>query len=224
MPVTIIARKDAKRDGGNPTLLYGYGGYGISMSPYFSSMLRLWLDYGGVYAVANVRGGGEFGEPWHVAGKLIKKQNVFDDFAASLQMLVDRGYTRPDKASIMGGSNGGLLMGAVLTQHPQMMRAVVSQVGIYDALRWETQANGEFNVTEFGSVKDPAQFRALYAYSPLNNVEGRHRVSGGAVHHGRHRRSRFAVRIAQDGGATAGRDIVGSPDPAAHRGGRRGTA
>jgi prolyl oligopeptidase len=171
IPVTVISRKGAPRDGSNPTLLYGYGGYGISMTPYFSSMLRLWLDYGGVYAVANVRGGGEFGEPWHLAGNLTKKQNVFDDFAASLQMLIDRRYTRPDKAAIMGGSNGGLMMGAVLTQHPQMMRAVVSQVGIYDALRWETQPNGEFNVTEFGSVKDPAQFRALYAYSPLVNVK-----------------------------------------------------
>jgi prolyl oligopeptidase len=171
VPVTIVSRKDAPRDGSNPTLLYGYGGYGLSMTPYFSSMLRLWLDYGGVYAVANVRGGGEFGEPWHLAGNLTKKQNVFDDFAASLQMLIDRRYTRPDKAAIMGGSNGGLLMGATLTQHPLMMRAVVSQVGIYDSLRWETQPNGEFNVTEFGSIKDPAQFRALYAYSPLINVK-----------------------------------------------------
>jgi prolyl oligopeptidase len=171
VPVNIISRKGVALNGNNPTLLYGYGGYGISMTPYFSAMLRLWLDYGGVYAVANVRGGGEFGEPWHLAGNLTKKQNVFDDFAASLKMLIDRGYTRPDKAAIMGGSNGGLLMGATLTQHPQMMHAVVSQVGIYDALRWETQPNGEFNVTEFGSVKDPAQFRALYAYSPLVNVK-----------------------------------------------------
>ena len=171
VPMTIISRKGAPRDGSNPTLLYGYGGYGVSMTPYFSSMLRLWLDYGGVYTVANVRGGGEFGEPWHLAGNLTKKQNVFDDFAASLQMLIDRHYTRPDKVAIMGGSNGGLTMGATLTQHPQMMRAVVSQVGIYDALRWETQPNGEFNVTEYGSVKDPAQFKALYAYSPRVNVK-----------------------------------------------------
>lgn len=171
IPVSIIARRDARRDGNNPTILYGYGGYGISMTPYFSTMMRLWLDYGGVYAIANVRGGGEFGEPWHLAGNLTKKQNVFDDFAASLKMLIDRGYTRTDKVAIMGGSNGGLLMGATLTQHPQMMRAVVSQVGLYDALRWETQPNGEFNVTEFGSTKDPAQFRALHAYSPLINVK-----------------------------------------------------
>jgi prolyl oligopeptidase len=171
VPVVIVSRKGVALDGSNPTLLYGYGGYGISMTPYFSSLTRLWLDYGGVYAVASTRGGGEFGEPWHLAGNLTRKQNVFDDFAASLKLLIDRGYTRPDKAAIMGGSNGGMLMGATLTQHPQMMRAVVSEVGFYDALRWETQANGEFNITEFGTVKDPDQFRALYAYSPFARVK-----------------------------------------------------
>jgi prolyl oligopeptidase len=170
VPMTIIYRKGMRRDGSNPTLLYGYGGYGLSMSPYFSPLRRLWLDYGGIYAVANVRGGGEYGEPWHLAGNLTKKQNVFDDFAACLQLLITRGYTRPDKAAIMGGSNGGLLMGATLVQHPELLRAVVSEVGIYDALRWELQPNGEFNVTEFGSVKDPDQFRALYAYSPYANA------------------------------------------------------
>jgi prolyl oligopeptidase len=170
VPVTIITRKGTPRDGSNPTLLYGYGGYGISMSPYFSPLRRLWLDYGGVYAVASVRGGGEYGEPWHLAGNLTKKQNVFDDFAACLHLLIDRGYTRPDKAAIMGGSNGGLLMGATLVQHPELLRAVVSEVGIYDPLRWELQPNGAFNVTEFGSIKDPAQFQALYAYSPYANA------------------------------------------------------
>jgi prolyl oligopeptidase len=170
VPVTIVRRKDSRLDGGNPTLLYGYGGYGISMAPYFSPLLRLWLDYGGVYAVANVRGGGEYGEPWHLAGNLTHKQNVFDDFAASLKMLFDRKLTRPEKAAIMGGSNGGLLMGATLVQHPELVRAVVSAVGFYDALRWELQPNGEFNVTEFGSVRDPDQFRALYAYSPYHGV------------------------------------------------------
>jgi prolyl oligopeptidase len=133
-------------------------------------LLRLWLDYGGVYAVANVRGGGEYGEPWHLAGKLAKKQNVFDDFAASLQMLIERKFTRSERAAIIGGSNGGLTMGATLVQHPQLAHAVVSAVGIYDPLRWELQPNGEFNTTEFGSVKDPEQFRVLFAYSPYNNV------------------------------------------------------
>jgi prolyl oligopeptidase len=170
VPITIVHRKDVKRDGSNPTLLYGYGGYGLSMAPYFSPLTRLWLDYGGVYAVANVRGGGEYGEPWHLAGNLTHKQNVFDDFAASLQWLIEHKVTRPEKAAIMGGSNGGLLMGATLVQHPQLMRAVVSEVGLYDALRWELQPNGGFNVTEFGSVQDPEQFRALYAYSPYHNA------------------------------------------------------
>jgi prolyl oligopeptidase len=170
VPVSIIHRKDVRLDSSNPTLLYGYGGYGISMAPYFSPLLRLWLDYGGVYAVANVRGGGEYGEPWHLAGNLTHKQNVFDDFAASLQLLIDRKYTRPAKVAIMGGSNGGLLMGATLVQHPDLVRAVVSRVGIYDSLHWELQPNGAFNATEFGSVKDPDQFRALYAYSPFANA------------------------------------------------------
>ncbi|HET9761859.1 MAG TPA: prolyl oligopeptidase family serine peptidase, partial [Casimicrobiaceae bacterium] len=170
VPVTIVHRRDAKRDGGNPALLYGYGGYGITMVPWFSPLLRLWLDYGGVYAVAGVRGGGEYGEPWHLAGNLTHKQNVFDDFTASLELLIDRKLTRPGKLAIMGGSNGGLLMGATLVQHPELVRAVVSQVGFYDALRWELQPNGEFNVTEFGSVKNAEEFRALHAYSPYHNA------------------------------------------------------
>ena len=167
VPITILHRKGMVLDGNTPIILYGYGGYGISMAPYFSAMNRLWLDYGGAFAVANVRGGGEYGEPWHAAGMLTKKQNVFDDFAACIQLLVERKYTRPERLAIMGGSNGGLLMGAALTQHPSAMRAVVSEVGIYDSIRWETQPNGEFNVTEFGSVKDPLQFKALFDYSPL---------------------------------------------------------
>jgi prolyl oligopeptidase len=170
VPVTIVHRRGALMDGRNATLVYGYGGYGLSMTPSFSPRLRLWLDYGGVYAVANVRGGGEFGEPWHLAGNLTKKQNVFDDFAAVLALMVGRKYTTPELLAIMGGSNGGLLMGATLTQHPEMLRAVVSHVGLYDALRWELNPNGAYNVTEFGSVKDPEQFRALYAYSPFAKV------------------------------------------------------
>ncbi|HEY2816689.1 MAG TPA: prolyl oligopeptidase family serine peptidase [Casimicrobiaceae bacterium] len=171
IPVNIIQRKGITLDGSHPVLLYGYGGYGISMGPYFSPLRRLWLDWGGVFVIANVRGGGEFGEPWHLAGNLTKKQNVFDDFAACAQFLIDNKYTRPDKVAIMGGSNGGLLMGAMMTQHPELIRAAVSMVGIYDALHWEEQPNGAFNVTEFGSVKDADQFRALYAYSPYNNVK-----------------------------------------------------
>jgi prolyl oligopeptidase len=170
IPLNIIFRKGMKRDGQNPTLLYGYGGYGISMSPNFEFTRRLWFDHGGVYVVANIRGGGEFGEDWHRAGNLTKKQNVFDDFAAAAEYLIKEKYTRPEKLAILGGSNGGLLMGAMITQHPDLMRAVVSQVGIYDMLRVELAPNGAFNVTEFGTVKNPEQFKALYAYSPYHHV------------------------------------------------------
>jgi prolyl oligopeptidase len=170
IPLNIIFRKGMKRNGQNPTLLYGYGGYGISMSPNFDFTRRLWFDHGGVYVVANIRGGGEFGEDWHKAGNLTKKQNVFDDFGAAAEYLVKEKYTRPDKLAILGGSNGGLLMGAMITQHPDLVRAVVSQVGIYDMLRVELAPNGAFNVTEFGTVKDPEQFKALYEYSPYHHV------------------------------------------------------
>ena len=170
IPLNILFRKGTQRDGQNPTLLYAYGGYGISMSPNFDFTRRLWFDRGGVYVVANIRGGGEFGEEWHKAGNLTKKQNVFDDFAAAAEYLSKEQYTRPGKLAIQGGSNGGLLMGAMITQHPDLFRAVVSSVGIYDMLRVELAPNGAFNVTEFGTVKDPDQFKALYAYSPYHHV------------------------------------------------------
>jgi prolyl oligopeptidase len=170
IPLNILFRKGMKRDGSNPTLLYGYGGYGISMSPNFDFTRRLWFDRGGVYVVANIRGGGELGEEWHKAGNLTKKQNVFDDFAAAAEYLIKENYTRPEKLAIQGGSNGGLLMGAMITQHPDLFRAVVSSVGIYDMLRVELAPNGAFNVTEFGTVKNPEQFKALYAYSPYHHV------------------------------------------------------
>jgi prolyl oligopeptidase len=170
IPLNVLSRKGMKRDGNNPTLLYAYGGYGISMSPNFDFTRRLWFDRGGVYVVANIRGGGEFGEEWHKAGNLTKKQNVFDDFAAAAEYLISENYTRPGKLAIQGGSNGGLLMGAMITQHPDLFRAVVSSVGIYDMLRVELAPNGAFNVTEFGTVKNAEQFKALYAYSPYHHV------------------------------------------------------
>src|SRR5213595_651762 len=170
IPLNILFRKGTKRDGQNPTLLYGYGGYGISMSPNFDFTRRLWFDRGGVYVVANIRGGGEFGEEWHKAGNLTKKQAVIEDFAAAAEYLIKENYTRPGKLAIQGGSNGGLLMGAMITQHPELFRAVVSAVGLYDMLRVELAPNGAFNVTEFGTVTDPEQFKALYAYSPYHHV------------------------------------------------------
>ncbi|HEX4511432.1 MAG TPA: prolyl oligopeptidase family serine peptidase [Burkholderiaceae bacterium] len=170
IPLNIIRRKGTRLDGRNPTILYGYGGYGLSQTPGFTASRRVWLDRGGVYVVANIRGGAEFGETWHTGGNLTHKQNVFDDFIASAEYLIQHGYTNPQKLGILGGSNGGLLMGAVMTQRPELFRAVGSAVGIYDMLRVELDPNGAFNVTEFGSVKDEDQFRALYAYSPLHHV------------------------------------------------------
>ena len=172
VPVNIIRRKGTRLDGTNPTLLYGYGGYGVSEEPYFlGASERLWLDQGGVYIDANLRGGAEYGEEWHLAGNLTRKQNVFDDFLACAQYLIDQKYTSPQHLAILGGSNGGLLMGAAFTQRPDLFRAVVSEVGIYDMLRVELDPNGAFNVTEFGTVKDPDQFKALYAYSPYHHVK-----------------------------------------------------
>jgi len=171
VPLNILRKKGIKLDGKNPTLLTGYGGYGICLTPTFSSTRRLWFDAGGVYAIANLRGGGEFGEAWHQAGNLTHKQNVFDDFIACAEHLIRRGYTCPAKLAVMGSSNGGLLMGAFLTQRPDLARAVVSRVGIYDMLRVELDPNGTFNTTEFGSVKNPDQFKALYAYSPYHHVK-----------------------------------------------------
>jgi prolyl oligopeptidase len=172
IPVNVIRRKGLALDGSHPTLLYGYGGYGISQTPFFlGASRRVFFDAGGVFAIANIRGGGELGEEWHKKGALTEKQNVFDDFAAAARWLIDQRYTSPEHLAIQGGSNGGLLMGALLTQHPELFRAVVSSVGIYDMLRVELDPNGEFNTTEFGTVKNPDQFRAMYAYSPYHRVK-----------------------------------------------------
>jgi prolyl oligopeptidase len=171
VPLNIMRRKGTKLDGSNPTLLTGYGGYSLSLAPNFSARRRLWLDHGGIWVVANLRGGGEFGEEWHEQGRLTKKQNVFDDFLAAAEYLIKMKFTSAEKLAIEGGSNGGLLMGAALVQRPELFRAVVSHVGIYDMLRVERFPNGAFNVTEFGTVKEADQFRALYAYSPYHHVK-----------------------------------------------------
>jgi prolyl oligopeptidase len=171
VPLNIMLPPGVKLDGKNPTLVTGYGGYGHSSTPSFSATREILLSRGFILVVANIRGGGEFGEPWHREGNLTKKQNVFDDFAAVLQHLIDQKYTSPEHLAIQGGSNGGLLMGALLTQHPGLVKAVVSHVGIYDMLRVELSPNGVFNIAEFGTVKDPDQFKALYAYSPYHHVK-----------------------------------------------------
>ena len=167
----MLRPKAAQTDGSAPALLTGYGGFGISTTPRFRPQMLAWLEQGGVYAVANIRGGGELGEEWHSDGNLTKKQNVFDDFYACAQHMVTAKYTTPERLAIRGGSNGGLLMGAELTQHPEAFKAVVSSVGIYDMLRVERDPNGAFNVTEYGSVTDPKQFDALFGYSPYHHVK-----------------------------------------------------
>jgi prolyl oligopeptidase len=171
VPVNILVPRGVKRDGSSPCLATGYGGFGISQQPGFNAAWRVLFDYGFVVAVANLRGGGEFGEAWHRAGNRTNKQNVFDDFAAVLKHLIEQRYTAPEHLAVMGRSNGGLLMGATLTQHPDLVKAVVASVGNYDMLRVERSPNGAFNIPEYGSVKDEAQFQALYAYSPYHHVK-----------------------------------------------------
>ena len=170
VPMTVIAAPGTPRDGSVPALLTAYGGYGISMVPRFDPELLLWLERGGVYVEANIRGGGEFGEEWHHAGRLATKQNCFDDFIACADHLHDSRITSRGRLAIIGGSNGGLLMGAVLTQRPDLARAVVAMVPVTDSVRSETTINGRFNTAEYGTVADPDMFAALLAYSPYHNV------------------------------------------------------
>jgi len=171
VPVNILVPPGLAMDGSDPCVLYGYGGYGVNVVPRFSARSGIFSEQGVIYAVANLRGGGEYGEEWHRQGNLLNKQNVFDDFKAAIDHLVEKKYTNPQRLGILGGSNGGLLMGATMTQHPTAVKVVVSFVGIYDMLRVELSPNGAFNVTEFGTVKDPEQFKALHAYSPYHQVE-----------------------------------------------------
>lgn len=171
VPINIILGNNARLDGSSPLLLTGYGGYSVSESPRFNPGLKVWLEQGGIFAEANLRGGGEYGEEWHRQGMLTKKQNVFDDFHAVMRHLVESKYTQVSKLAIEGGSNGGLLMGAMLAQHPQDFQAAISHVGIYDSLRYELSPNGAFNIPEYGSVQNLEQFEALYAYSPYHNLK-----------------------------------------------------
>jgi len=171
VPMFIVAKKGLVRDGKNPTLLTGYGGFDISSSPAFSRSTYLWMEHGGVYAVANIRGGAEFGEDWHRAGMLDKKQNVFDDFIAAAEYLIAEKYTSPEHLAIIGGSNGGLLMGAMITQRPDLFRAVVCQVPLLDMLRYQNFKIAKLWTPEYGSADDPRQFGWLYAYSPYHHVK-----------------------------------------------------
>ncbi len=170
VPMFISHRAGIRLDGRNPTLLYGYGGFNISMTPSFSITRLAWMEMGGVYAVANLRGGGEYGEPWHKAGTRLEKQNVFDDFIAAGEYLIESGYTQARQLAIFGGSNGGLLVGAVLNQRPDLFGAAAPAVGVMDMLRFQQFTAGRFWVDDFGSSEDPEEFAALYAYSPYHNI------------------------------------------------------
>lgn len=170
VPLNITIKKGTVLDGSAACVVTGYGGFGVSMTPSFPLVDSVLLERGVILVEANLRGGGEFGAAWHDGGRLTQKQHVFDDMIAVVEHLAARKYTSAARTGIIGGSNGGLLMGAVLTQRPELVRAVVSSVGIYDMLRVELSSNGAFNVPEFGTVKDEAQFRAMYAYSPYHRV------------------------------------------------------
>jgi len=171
VPMFIVHKKGLVKDGHNPTLLTGYGGFNVSLTPSFSRSTYLWLEHGGVYVVANLRGGAEFGEDWHRAGMLEKKQNVFDDFIAAAEYLIAEKYTDDDHLAIQGGSNGGLLMGAMITQRPELFRAVVCAVPLLDMLRYQNFQIAKLWIPEYGSSEDPKQFEWLYAYSPYHHVK-----------------------------------------------------
>jgi prolyl oligopeptidase len=168
IPMFVTHKRGIPMDGSNPTYLYAYGGFNISLSPTFSVSNLVWLELGGVYAQANLRGGGEYGEGWHEAGMFAKKQNVFDDFIAAAEFLIAKGYTRKEKR---GGSNGGLLIGAVLNQRPDLFGAALPAVGVMDMLRFHKFTIGWAWVSDYGSSESADEFPALYAYSPYHNLK-----------------------------------------------------
>ena len=171
VPMFLTHKKGIKLDGANPALLYGYGGFNISLTPGFSVSRAAWLEMGGVFAQPNLRGGGEYGQDWHKAGTKLKKQNVFDDFLSAAQYLIHENYTSPEKLAIKGGSNGGLLVGAAMTQRPDLFGACLPAVGVMDMLRFHKFTAGRYWVDDYGSADDTKEFKALYAYSPYHNLK-----------------------------------------------------
>ena len=171
VPMFVVHKKGLEKNGHNPTLLTGYGGFNVSLTPAFSRNAYLWMEHGGIYAVANLRGGAEFGEDWHRAGMLEKKQNVFDDMIAAAEHLISEKYTDPKHLAIQGGSNGGLLMGAMITQRPDLFRAVVCQVPLLDMIHYQDFQIAKLWIPEYGTAESPEQFKWLYAYSPYHHVK-----------------------------------------------------
>jgi prolyl oligopeptidase len=171
IPMFLVHKKGLKLDGSRPALLTGYGGFNASSTPNFSAIAAFWAEMGGVFALANLRGGGEFGEKWHKAGMLGNKQNVFDDFIAASEWLIKNNYTNPSRLAIRGGSNGGLLVGAAMTQRPELYQAVVCAVPLLDMIRYQRFLVARFWVPEYGSAEDPGQFKYIYEYSPYHRVK-----------------------------------------------------
>jgi prolyl oligopeptidase len=170
VPMFLTYKRGIEHDGKRPTLLYGYGGFNVSLTPSFSPARLCWMEMGGIYALANIRGGGEYGEEWHQAGTKLNKQNVFDDFIAAAEWLIDNGYTSSDELAINGGSNGGLLVGACITQRPELFGAAIPAVGVLDMLRFQKFTIGWAWTSDYGSAEDAEEFEALVAYSPYHNV------------------------------------------------------
>ena len=172
VPMFVVHKKGLERDGKNPTLLYGYGGFNVSLQPYFSSMLIPWLEQGGIYVMVNLRGGGEYGVEWYEAGTKMNKQNVFDDFIGAAEYLIAEGYTNSERLAIMGGSNGGLLVGACMTQRPELFQVAIPQVGVMDMLRYHLFTIGWNWAGDYGTSADSKEmFEYLKGYSPLHNLK-----------------------------------------------------
>ncbi|HVO89275.1 MAG TPA: prolyl oligopeptidase family serine peptidase, partial [Casimicrobiaceae bacterium] len=184
VPLSVLARADVKLDGNNPTILYGYGAYGISDDPFFNPRIYAWIERGGVFAIAHVRGGGVFGDDWHLAGQKTTKPNTWKDAIAAGEWLVSNKYTSPERLGIYGGSAGGIFVGRSITTRPDLFAAAVPVVGVFDAVRFETSANGVANIPEFGTVKKPDEFKALLEMSSYEHVQPGTKYPGVMLVHG----------------------------------------